>query len=223
MKKSTKLMIALAAALGMTAAAHAQTAGTWMGTLGVVNIAPQVDSGNLSAPSLPNTKIDVKPATTVAFGVTYMFTDDCSINLALGWPPRHEIVGADSINGVGRLGSIVQYSPTLLAQYRFFGAKDAFRPYLGAGGTYAAFGGGKGTAALTALTNPGGPQTTPSADSAFGLSLQGGASYALNEKWFLDGHIIKTYIKVKNKLSTGQTLDAKLDPLSIGLAVGYRY
>jgi outer membrane protein len=110
-----------------------------------------------------------------------------------------------------------------LGQYRFFDAKEQFRPYLGAGATYASFGGGKGTAALTAITNPGGPQTTPSADSAFGLSIQGGASYAINEKWFIDGNIIKTFIKVKNKLSTGQTLDAKLNPLSVGLAVGYRF
>jgi outer membrane protein len=223
MKTNITLFVALASALGFSAAAHAQSAGTWQATVGVVNIAPQVDSGNLSAPSLPNTKIDVKPATTVILGVTYMVTDNFSAHLALGWPPRHEIVGADAINGVGKLGSIVQYSPTLLGQYRFFDAKEQFRPYLGAGATYASFGGGKGTAALTAITNPGGPQTTPSADSAFGLSIQGGASYAINEKWFVDGHIIKTFIKVKNKLSTGQTLDAKLNPLSVGLAVGYRF
>jgi outer membrane protein len=223
MKKHTTLFIAIAAACGFTAASHAQSAGSWVVNAGVVNIAPKVDSGNLSAPSLPNTKIDVKQATTVLVGVTYMVTDNWSAHLALGWPPRHEIVGAGAINGVGSLGSIVQYSPTLLGQYRFFEAKDQFRPYLGAGATFVSFGGGKGTAALTSLTNPGGSQTTPSADNAFGLSLQGGASYAINDKWFVDGNIIKTFIKVKNKLSTGQTLDAKLDPLSLGLSVGYRF
>ncbi len=222
MKKISPLLLALVSAFGF-GAVHAQSAGSWSATVGVVNIAPQVDSGNLSAPSLPNTKIDVKAATTVSFGVTYMVTDNWSGTLVLGWPPRHEIVGADGINGVGSLGSIVQYSPTLLGQYRFFGAKDQFRPYLGAGATYAYFGGGKGTAALTALTNPGGPQTTPSADSAFGLSLQGGGTYAINERWFVDGNIIKTFIKTTNKLSTGQTIDTKLNPLSVGLAIGYRF
>jgi outer membrane protein len=223
MKKHNIVLIAATALLGLASTAQAQSAGTWAVKAGVVNIAPKVDSGDLSAPSLPGTKIDVKDATTLLFTVSYMITDNFSTELVLGVPPKHDIEGAGAIKGSGKLGSIVQISPTLLGQYHFFEAKSQFRPYVGAGVTFASFTKGKGTTALTGLTNPGGPQTTPSADAAFGLSLQGGASYAINDKWFVDGNVIKTFLKVKNKLSTGQTLDAKLDPLSLGLSVGYRF
>lgn len=223
MKKHHLLFIAITAAFGLMGAAQAQSAGSWSVKAGVVNIAPKVDSGDLSAPSLPGTKIDIKSATTVLFAVDYMITDNWSAEFLMGWPPRHEIVGDGAIKGVGTLGSIVAYTPSLLGQYRFFGAKEQFRPYVGAGLTLASFGGGKGTSSLTALTNPGGPQTTPSADSAVGVSLQAGGTYAIDSKWFIDASVMKTFIKTKNKLSTGQTIDTKLDPLSVGLAVGYRF
>lgn len=222
-KHAISLLALVAGAVGFSSATQAQSAGSWLVKAGVVNVAPQVSSGDLSAPSLPGTKIDVKSATTALFTVTYMMTDNWSAELVMGWPPRHDIEGDGAIKGSGKLGSIQQVSPTLLGQYRFFGAKDVFRPYLGAGVTYASFRDGKGTAALTALTNPGGPQTTPSADSAFGLSLQAGGSYAINDKWFVDAALMKTFIKNKNKLSTGQTIETKLDPLSVSLAVGYRF
>ena len=61
------------------------------------------------------------------------------------------------------------------------------------------------------------------ASSAFGLSPQIGATLALGERWFLDASVIKTFIKNKNTLSTGQTINTKLDPLSTNLSVGYRF
>ncbi len=35
--------------------------------------------------------------------------------------------------------------------------------------------------------------------------------------------MIKTYLRNKNTLSTGQTIDTRLDPVSINLSIGYRY
>jgi outer membrane protein len=47
--------------------------------------------------------------------------------------------------------------------------------------------------------------------------------YAFNDRWFADLSVIKTFIKNTTHLSTGQSIDAKLDPLSVGLTVGYRF
>jgi outer membrane protein len=215
---------ALAAlALAAGGSASAQSAGTWFAKGGINNVAPQVKSGDLSAPSIPGTKIDVKSATSAIFTLGYMLSDEVSFEFYAGLPYKHKVVGDGSIKGVGKLGTIKQVSPTLFAQYRFLEAGAPFRPYLGLGLTYAYFYGGEGSGTLTSLTNPGGAPTRLSASSAFGLSPQLGATLALDKRWFLDASVIKTFIKNKNTLSTGQTINTKLDPVSSNLSIGYRF
>jgi len=216
--------LALAAALLASAgAAMAQSAGTWMVKGGINNIDPQVKSGDLSAPSVPGTKVDVKSATSAIFTATYMMTDNCSVEFYAGLPYKHDIVGDGAIKGVGKIGSVKQVSPTLFGQYRFMPASSAFRPYVGLGLTYAHFYGEEGSGTLTALTNPGGPPTKLSASSAFGISPQAGLSFKVSDRWFVDAAVIKTYIKNTTTLSTGQKIDTKLDPLSTNVSVGYRF
>lgn len=223
MKKTLAPFALATLALTASGSALAQAAGTWFAKGGVNNVAPHVKSGDLSAPSIPGTKIDVKSATSAIFTLGYMLTDEVSLEFYAGLPYKHEVVGDGSIQGVGKLGTIKQVSPTLFAQYRFMEAGAAFRPYLGLGLTYAHFYGGEGSGTLTSLTNPGGSPTRLSASSAFGLSPQLGATLALGERWFLDASVIKTFIKNKNTLSTGQTINTQLDPVSTNLSIGYRF
>ena len=213
------------AVLALTASgtAAAQAAGTWFAKGGVNNIAPNVKSGDLSAPSIPGTKIDVKSATAAIFTLGCMVSDEVSLEFYAGLPYKHEVVGDGSIKGVGKLGTIKQVSPTLFAQYRFLEPGRSFRPYLGLGLTYGYFYGGEGSGTLTSLTNPGGPPTRLSASSAFGLSSQLSVTLALGERWFLDVSVIKKFIKNKNTLSTGQTSNTKLDSVSSNLSLGYRF
>jgi outer membrane protein len=35
--------------------------------------------------------------------------------------------------------------------------------------------------------------------------------------------VSKTFLKTKTSLSTGQTIDTRLDPTSVSLAAGYRF
>lgn len=216
------LALAAAALLG-SSATLAQSAGTWMVKGGVNRIQPHVTSGDLSAPSLPNSKVDVKSATSAILTLGYMVTDEISMEFYAGLPYKHDIVGAGSLSGVGKLGTVKQVSPTLFAQYRFQAASSAFRPYVGLGLTYAYFYGEEGSGTLTALTNPGGAPTKMSVDSAFGVSPQLGASYQFNERWCLDASVIKTFLKNKTTLSTGQSIDTKLDPVSTNVSIGYRF
>jgi outer membrane protein len=205
------------------APAFAQSAGTWMVKAGANQIAPQVKSDDLSAPSLPNSQVDVKSNTAAILTAAYMLTDNVSLEFFAGLPYKHDVVGDGALSGVGKIGTIKQVSPTLFAQYRFLEASAPLRPYVGAGLTYAHFYGEEGSGALTALTNPGGTPTTMSVDSAFGASFQLGLSYQFNEHWFVDGSVIKTYLKTTTSLSTGQSIDTKLDPISTNLSIGYRF
>ena len=186
-------------------------------------IMPKVRSTELSAPSLPGATIDIKSASALFFTATYMITDDISVEALGGLPYKHDIIGTGSVQGVGKIGSIHQISPTVLLQYRFMAADGPFRPYIGAGPTFAKFYGTKGSAALTAVTNPGGPPTTIGGDTEWGGTLQAGANYKIDKHWFLDAEVLKTFISTKAQLSTGQETRARLNPIAINASIGYTF
>lgn len=204
--------------------AHAQSAGSLLLRGGATQIRPNVTSGDLSAPSVAGTKVDIDAASQVSGGITLMLTDNIAIDLPLALPFKHDIVGAGAIAGSGKLGETKALPFTLLAQYRFMDPNSAVRPYVGGGLTYAKFFKEKSTAALSALTGgtPANP-TTLKIDSKFALSLEVGASVALDDRWFVDASLVHTFLKTQATLSTGQMIDTKLNPNSISVAVGYRF
>lgn len=215
---------AAAATLLLATVVQAQSAGSVLLRGGVTQIRPNVTSGDLSAPSFPGTQADIEAATQLSGGITLVVTDNVAIDIPLALPFKHDIVGAGAIAGVGKIGEVKALPYTLLGQYRFMQANDSVRPYLGAGLTYAKFFKAKSTAALSGLTGgtPANP-TTLKVDSKFALSLQVGASVALSDAWFIDVSLVHTFLKTRTTLSTGQTLDAKLDPNAISLGVGYKF
>ena len=223
MKNTVKFLL-VPVALACASLAHAQTAGSWMVRAGATTIKPNVSSGDLSAPSLPGTQAGINSASQVSGGITFMYTDNIALDLPLALPFKHDIVGAGAIDGAGKIADVKALPVTFLAQWRFHGPKDAFRPYVGAGLTYAYFFGARGTSTLTALTggNPANP-TTLSIGSKFAPTVQLGAAYAVNKQWFVDGSYTYTPLSVTTTLSTGQTMDSKISPSSLSLAVGYLF
>jgi len=222
-KQSIAFAVVATAALCGAGAAQAQVAGQYMIQLGWNKIMPKVKSDDLSPPSLPGSKIDIKSASALFFTGTYMITDDISVEALGGLPYKHDIIGAGAVAGVGKIGSIHQISPTVLLQYRLLAADAPFRPYIGAGPTFAKFYGTKGSAALTAVTNPGGSPTTIGGDTEWGFTTQLGGAYKIDKHWFVDAAILKTFISTKATLSTGQTTSAKLNPVAINASVGYTF
>jgi outer membrane protein len=222
-RKSIQVHVFLAMLCAMSSTAFAQSKGAWLIKGGINTITPEVSSGDLSASSLPGTKVDVKSATSVIATATYFYTHQLSVEAYLGLPYEHEVVGAGALANVGKLGTVKQVSPTVFAQYRFAQAASVFRPYIGLGLTYAYFYDEQGSAALTALSNPGGSPTRLRAESAFGLSPQVGFNYKINSHWFIDASLVKTFLKTTNTLSTGQKVDIKLDPVSMNASLGYQF
>ena len=223
MKNTVKFLL-VPIALACASLAQAQTAGSWMVRAGATTIKPNVSSGNLSAPSLPGTQASIASASQVSGGITYMYTDNFSVDLPLAMPFKHDISGDGAINGVGKIADVKALPATLLAQWRFNSARDAFRPYVGVGLTYAYFYGARGTPTLTALTggNPANP-TTLSIGSKFAPTVQVGAAYMVDSNWFVDATYTYTALTVTNTLSTGQTLESKINPGSLSFSVGYKF
>ena len=220
----TKFLLGAAATLLAAGSAFAQSAGSVVVYAGAAQIKPHVESSDLTAPSLAGTKVDVKKASSFVGGVTYYWTDNVSIDLPIALPFKHDIVGAGAIEGTGKLGTVKSLPMTLLAQYRFGDASSAFRPFIGAGPTYGYFFKPRATATLSGITggttsNP----TTLSMKSRLGATLELGAAYNVTKDWSASLSVTKTFIKTTGSLSTGQTIETTLDPVSIKFGVGYRF
>lgn len=223
---SRKLAIA-AALVALPTHGFAQQAGTWSMSAGVTRITPSVDSGSLSSPSgsgvIPDARVDVSSSSRVTAAVNYMATDHINLHLPLGLGFKHDVSGAGVLAGVGKVAETRALPITLVAQYRFLDANARFRPYLGAGLSYVRFYKERGTAMLTALTNPGGPETGVSFKSKWAPTVQLGGVFQLDSKWFVEASYAKTFLKTRGTLSTNQTIDVGLDPNCFTLQVGYKF
>jgi outer membrane protein len=219
-----RLLAVVAVTLLATTAlpAVAQSAGQWTVKVGENLITPMVHSGDLSGPGLGGVKVDVNSAYAPVVSAAYMITDHISTELVLGLPYRHDMVGRGTINGVGKIGDVQQLPPTLFLQYRLLEPTARFRPYVGLGVTYAYFRDAHASPTLVALLGP----TNINIDAKFGISPQIGATYALNDRWFIDSALVKTYLKTTATLDsagTRRTIDTKLDPVSFSISVGYKF
>lgn len=204
-----------------SAVAQSQTAGTWMGKAGINHFYSSVKSGEITG--VPGSRVDISDASNLIASGTYMITDHISTEIVIGTFPKHDILGAGTLAAAGKIGSL-KFAPLAVAfQYRFRDPQSAFRPYIGGGILRALFRDVEGTPMLTALTNPGGPAATVSAENAWGYSIQGGFGYALNERWFIDATAIRMFVDTSAALSTGQRVDAKFRPLAVNASLGYRF
>ena len=233
MKNQLKFL-AVAAAVLAAGSVCAQSAGSWMVRAGATTVAPSNPSGDLSAPSFvtldpvtgarsTGSKTTTASATQLGGGITYMVTDNISVDVPLALPFHHKLYGAGAIDGVGQIGEVQALPMTVFLQYRFMQANARLRPYVGLGATYAYFFNEQGSGTLTAMTNPGGPPTKLSVASKFILTPQIGATFAIDAKWFVDVFYSKSRLSTTTTLSTGQTVDAALDPASYGIAIGFKF
>ncbi len=228
MKQEMKFLSVALAAMLASGGVFAQSAGTWMVRAGVTTLAPVGPSGCMSAPDYGDgpdgcTKSNVASANQLSGGVTYMYTDNVSVDLPLALPFKHDLIGAGSMEGAGKLGEVQALPMTVFLQYRFMEANAKFRPYVGLGMTYAYFTKEQGSYHLTQTTNPGGPPTSFTVDAKFILTPQIGATLAVNDKWFIDVFYSKAKLSTTTHFSTGQSMKADLDPAAYGIAVGYKF
>ncbi|WP_374115082.1 OmpW/AlkL family protein [Ancylobacter mangrovi] len=158
---------------------------------------------------------DLEYSTSVVpeLDITYFFTENWAAELILGVTP-HDINGAGSLSGLGKIGEVWLLPPTLTLQYHFtdFGA---FKPYVGAGVNYTIFF----------------DQKADSADSldvhdTWGFALQAGFDYMLDEHWGVNVDVKKLFLQPDFDVTvagTALTGKADLDPWIVGLGVTYRF
>ncbi len=218
--KTTRIL-ACALLACASSATWAQKAGTWSASVGITHIAPDVTSGVLTG--TPGATIDVNSNTQITGAVNYAFTDNLALHFPLGFGFKHKLSGTGFAAGAGVLATTKALPITVIGQYRFGAANATLRPYVGGGLAYTMFNSTKGTAALTSLTNLGGVPTTLKLANKLSPVIQLGASYSINERWYVDGSYTKLFLKTRATLSTGQTQDATLNPDGFTFQVGYKF
>jgi outer membrane protein len=219
--KPSIVVMVLGLAASMAGHASAQSTGQWLGRVGFTHLAPSTSSGTLTlAPQ--GSQIDVGSASQLSGGLTYMFSDNLSVDVPLSLPFKLKVQGAGSyFGGAGQVATAKVLPMMVIGQYRFGAANAQFRPYLGGGLVYADFHGEKTTALLSAATGgtPRNP-TTVQFDDKVTVAAQAGLKLNVTGRWFLDANFIYVPLKTKGVLSTGQTIDTKLNPMAFSLTVG---
>lgn len=215
--------VALASAATAAAPALAQQAGDIVVRAGLTHIGPQVQSGDLSAPSLPGTKIDIGGATGLSGGVAWAITRHWWLDLPLGLPFEHDVLAAGAIAGAGKLGEVKALPITLVLQYRL-DPVGGVTPFVGAAAVHARFGDTQSTAALTALTggSPARP-TTLALKNATGPGVQLGLAFPAGPRLGVEISLLKAWLKTTGTLSTGQTIEARLDPIAASFALTWKF
>jgi outer membrane protein len=208
--------------LGLPSSAFSQQAGTWSLRGGWLQVAPSVNSGNLTPSALPEFQADVLKNTRFGGGINYTLNDHWAVDVPVAVPFRHDIMGAGSASGFGKLGDVRSIPVTVLAQYRLGSPQTTLRPYVGVGLVYARFDQVNPSTTLLSLT---GPNTTVSVASRWGTAWQAGADWTLtpHSHWFVHSSVSKILVSTQANLSTDQTLSLHLDPWSFCIGLGYRF
>ncbi len=203
--KRTLLAVAAVCALSSGAAFAQQAEGPWMVRVRAVNL----DSANKDSTGLG---LSINNKWMPELDVSYFFTPNIAAELVLTYPQKHDL----RANGLGQIGSLKHLPPTLLAQYHFtnFGA---FKPYVGAGVNYTRFSSVSFDPAVQAALNPSIKK------NSFGGALQIGFDYALDKNWSLNFDVKKVFIETDVSSAGTKVGTFKVNPVLVGVGLGYRY
>ena len=170
--------------------------------------AVHLDSANKDSTGL---NLSVNNKTMPEVDVSYFFTPNIAAELILTYPQKHDLRS----NGA-KIGTLKHLPPTLLAQYHFtqFGK---FKPYLGAGVNYTRFSSVNFDPAVVAALQPSIKK------NSWGLALQAGFDYQLDQNWSLNLDVKKVQIKTDVRSFGNKVGSFKADPLLVGVGVGYRF
>lgn len=180
-------------------AAFAQQAeGPWLVRVRAVNL----DSANKDSTGLD---LSINNKVIPELDISYFFTPNIAAELILTYPQKHDLR-----SGGANIGSLKHLPPTLLAQYHFtnFGG---FKPYVGAGINY------------TRFSNLDLPDGVDVKRNSWGAALQVGFDIPLTKQLSLNFDVKKVFIKTNVYAGDANLGSFKVDPVLVGVGLGYRF
>ncbi|MBT9455945.1 MAG: OmpW family protein [Burkholderiaceae bacterium] len=206
MTKLAHTLTAIAAlTLGLAGTAvQAQQEGPWLVRVRAVNL----DSANKDTTGLG---LSVNNKVIPEVDISYFFAPNWAAELVLTIPQKHTLR-----SGGAEIGSLKHLPPTLSLQYHFAPAAT-FRPYVGVGVNYTHFSSVNFAPAVQAALSP-----SIKKDS-YGLSFQVGADIALSKTMYLNLDLKKVQISTKVSSAGTEVGKFKVDPLLVGVGLGWRF
>ena len=199
MFKRAALALAVLGAVVLPCAAQAQS-GPWLVRARAVNL----DSAN-GGSTTPDLQLSINNKIILEVDVSYFFTPNFAAELILTYPQKQSVRSAGT-----EVGTLKHLPPTLTAQYHFTGL-GAFKPYVGAGLNYTHF---------SSVNLPAGVDIRR---SSTGLAVQAGVDYEISKGVLLNLDIKKVQIGTDVRLNGAKIGDFKVDPLLVGVGVGFRF
>lgn len=191
----------LAFLVSLLCTGHAFAAeGDWLVRGRLAQITPDVSTSG----ALRGLDVDVKRQVVPELDITYRLTERVGVELILG-TARHTVKA-----GSATLGKVSLLPPTLTVQYHF-APTAVFRPYVGMGVNY------------TRFYDEDLPGLRVDKHSV-GASLQIGADYAIDDRWFVNVDLKKLYIETDLSTDAGADLGTlTIDPLVLGVGLGRHF
>jgi outer membrane protein len=195
--KKTLLAVAALCALTSGAAMAQQQDGKWQVRVRAVHL----DSANKGSVSDKDSLgLSVNNKTFPELDISYYFTPNFAAELILTYPQKHDIRSNGALGNLGKIGSLKHLPPTLLAQYHF-----------------TRFSSVKFDPAVEAALDPSIKK------NSWGGALQVGFDYALDKNWSINFDVKKVYISTDVYSAGAKVGKFKVDPLLVGVGVGYRF
>ena len=163
--------------------------------------AVNLDSANKDSTGLD---LSVNDKTIPEVDVSYFFSPNIAAELVLTVPQKHTLSA-----GSTEIGSLRHLPPTLTVQYHF--DAGAFKPYVGAGVNYTHF---------SSVNLPDGVDIKR---NSVGLALQVGVDIPVAKDVYLNVDVKKVQIGTKVSVSGTEIGKFKVDPLLVGVGLGWRF
>jgi outer membrane protein len=163
--------------------------------------AVNLDSANKDSTGLD---LSVNDKTIPEVDVSYFFSPNIAAELVLTVPQKHTLSA-----GSTEIGSLRHLPPTLTVQYHF--DAGSFKPYVGAGVNYTRF---------SSVNLPDGVDIKR---NSVGLALQVGVDIPVAKDLYLNVDVKKVQIGTKVSVSGTEIGKFKVDPLLVGVGLGWRF
>jgi outer membrane protein len=210
-----KTLLALAVAAALVPSLAMAEAGDIVVRLRATHIAPDETSKlgtttNTFGDTSAHLSVDSNTIPEIDF--SYYITKNIAAELILATGTRHTVT-ANILGTATDLGKVNLLPPTLLAQWHF-NPDQTFDPYLGAGFSY--------VRAMDNNLNLGAVPITIDRNN-WGIALQAGMDYNLDNKWLLNVDVKKIWFDttVKADLGSGYTKIDQLDVDPWVVSVGF--
>lgn len=171
--------------------------------------AVHIDTANKSDPiggMGASDRLHVSDKTIPEIDISYFFTPNWAAELILTYPQKHTV----TLDGAS-IGTFRHLPPTLTAQYHFLPGA-LFNPYVGAGVNYTL---------LSKVDLLDGAARLE--HDSVGLALQAGVDFRIDSRWSINVDVKKLQLRSDVAIGGVQASRVKVDPVLLGIGVGYRF